>query len=287
MRAFFALLVAFLVTVPAAFAAPSSYRLEKLDEGIYAALAVPGRQTSSNALVMECEEDVVVAGAHFTGRAIRDLTAQVAQVTKKPVSSFILTHHHGGYGYIDLDFPPGKDVLMSWQTWKELEQEVREIEFPLIFFNEGLTMKRGGRTIILTNMEAGHSSGDTVVYLPDESILFTSDLFYNGSAGYLGDGHMQEWILALEFLERLKVGKIVPGYGEIGATEDLTAFKKFLKAFFSEVLQMIEEGKTLDQVKREFSLPQYETLPGFQQFLPVNLERAYQDLRSHLGKGEF
>jgi hypothetical protein len=93
MRAFFALLVAFLVTVPAAFAAPSSYRLEKLDEGIYAALAVPGRQTSSNALVMECEEDVVVAGAHFTGRAIRDLTAQVAQVTKKPVSSFILTHH--------------------------------------------------------------------------------------------------------------------------------------------------------------------------------------------------
>ncbi len=287
MRIFLALLVVLLVAVPASFAAPSSYLLEKLDEGIYAALVVPGGQASSNALVVECEEDVVVAGAHFTGGAIRDLTAQVAQATMKPVRSFVLTHHHGGYAYIDLDFPPGKDVLMSWQTWKDLEQEVREIEFPVMFFNEGLTMKRGGRTLILTNMEAGHSRGDTVVYLPEESILFTSDLFYNGSAGYLGDGHMQEWILALEFLERLKVEKIIPGYGNIGSTEDLVAYKKFLKAFLTEVLQMIEEGKSLEQIKKEFSLPRYETLPGFQQFLSANIERAYQDLHSHLREGEY
>ncbi len=286
MRIFSTLIFALLVAAPAVFAAPSSYRLEKLDEGIYAALVVPGGQASSNALVVECKEDVVVAGAHFTGAAIRDLTAQVARTMMKPVRCFVLTHHHGGYAYIDLDFPPGKDVLMSWQTWKELEQEVREVEFPVMFFNEGLTMKRGGRTIILTNMEAGHSRGDTVVYLPEESILFTSDLFYNGSAGYLGDGHMQEWVLALEFMERLKVEKIVPGYGNIGVTEDLVAFKKFLKAFLSEVLRLIEEGKSLNQIKKEFSLPRYEELPGFQQFLPVNLERAYHDLRSHLTQGK-
>jgi glyoxylase-like metal-dependent hydrolase (beta-lactamase superfamily II) len=285
MRIFFALLIALLVAAPTAFAAPSSYQLEKLAAGIYAAKVMPGGQASSNALVVECEEDVVVAGAHFTGGAIRDLTAQIARATMKPIRCFVLTHHHSGYAYIDLDFPPGKDVLMSWQTWKELEEEVREIEFPVMFFNEGLTMKRGGRTIILTNMEAGHSSGDTVVYLPEEGILFTSDLFYNGSAGYLGDGHMQEWVLALEFLERLKVEKIIPGYGDIGTTDDLVAFKKFLKAFLSEVLQMIEEGKSLEQIKKEFNLPRYETLPGFQQFLSANIERAYQELHSDFSKG--
>jgi long-subunit acyl-CoA synthetase (AMP-forming) len=98
---------------------------------------------------------------------------------------------------------------------------------------------------------------------------------------------MQEWILALEFLERLKVEKIIPGYGNVGSTEDLVAYKKFLKAFLTEVLQMIEEGKSLEQIKKEFSLPRYETLPGFQQFLSANIERAYQDLHSHLREGEY
>lgn len=282
MRVLLTSLLLLLLVPSTALAGPSSYRLERLDEGVYAALVMPGGQASSNALVVESGEDVVVAGAHFTAGAIRDLTALVAQTTMKPVRCFILTHHHGGYAYVDLDFPPGKEVVMSWQTWKALEEEVREIKFPVMFFNEGLTLKRGERTIILTNMEAGHSTGDTVVYLPGEGILFTSDLFYNGSAGYLGDGHMKEWVLALEFLERLKIRKIIPGYGDVGTIQDLADFKKYLKAFLSEILLLIEQGKSLEQIKNEFSLPRYEDLPGYDHFLEDNIERAYNDLSAKL-----
>ena len=173
------------------YTATFSYQIEKVAEGVHAAIAQPGSKATSNAFIVDVGEYVVVGGAHFTGDAIRDLISAVAMTTMKPIRYFILAHHHKGYSYIDLDFPPGKDVIMSWQTWKSLESEAREIGFPVLFYNEGLTLRLGGRTIILTNMEKGHSDGDTVIYLPEEGILFTSDLVYTKSVGYLGEGHMQ------------------------------------------------------------------------------------------------
>ncbi len=280
MRILFILLLFFLATDGAtATAATFSYKLEKLADGVYAALAEPGGKASSNAFVVEAGDAVVVAGAHFTAEAIRDLISAVAMTSVKPIRYFVLAHHHRGYSYIDLDFPPGKDVVMSWQTWKALESETRDIRFPVMFYNEGLTLKMGGRTIILTNMEAGHSEGDTVVYLPGEGILFTSDLFYHQSIGYLGDGHMQDWVLALEFLERLRADKVVPGYGPVSSRQDLSEFKNYLKAFLSEVLRLIEEGDTLEQAKKKFSLPRYRHFSGHKQFLEGNIERAYRDLK--------
>lgn len=283
MRFFTALWFLLLVIgAPGAWANTLSYQVEKLDEGVYAAIAQPGGRASSNAFFVEAGDVVIVAGAHFTAEALRDLMSVVATTTPNPIRYFILCHHHRGYSYIDLDFPPGKDVLMSWQTYQALESEPRQIRFPVMFFNQGLTLKMGGRTIILTNMERGHSEGDTVVYLPDSGILFTSDLFYNKGAGFLGDGKMEDWVLALEFLERLRADKIVPGYGPVGNRGDLTEFKNYLRAFLSEVLRLIEEGHSLEEAKKHFSLPRYEHYAGFRQFLEGNLEHAYNDLKKTL-----
>ncbi|KIH77290.1 Metallo-beta-lactamase superfamily protein [Geoalkalibacter ferrihydriticus] len=259
-----------------------SYHLEKLEEGVYAAIAQPGSRASSNAIIIEAGDVVVVAGAHFTAEALRDLISAVAMVTVNPIRYFVLCHHHRGFSHIDLDFPPNKDVIMSWQTYQALASEPRATRFPVVFFDQGLTLKLGGRTIILTNMERGHSEGDTVVYLPESGILFTSDLFYNKGAGYLGDGHMQDWILALEFLERLRPEKIVPGYGPVAKRSDLTDFKNYLRAFVSEILFLIEKGHSLTETKKKFSLPRYEDLAGFKQFRDVNIERAYHDLKENV-----
>ncbi|MDO3380143.1 MBL fold metallo-hydrolase [Geoalkalibacter halelectricus] len=257
-----------------------SYELEKLEEGVYAAIAKAGSRATSNAIIIEAGDSVVVAGAHFTSEALRDLISATALVSVKPIRYFILSHHHRGFSHVDLDFPPSKEVIMSWQTYQALSSQSRPIRFPVMFFDQGLTLKVGERTIILTNMERGHTEGDTVVYLPDSGILFTSDLFYNGGAGYLGDGHMQDWILALEFLERLRPEKIVPGYGPVAKRGDLTDFKNYLRAFVSEILYLIEKGHSLAETKRKFSLSRYEHLAGFGQFRDVNIERAYEDLKN-------
>jgi glyoxylase-like metal-dependent hydrolase (beta-lactamase superfamily II) len=272
----FAAIATLLPTSPAL--AENGYAVAKVDEGVYAAIAKPGSQATSNAFFVEGDEYVVAAGAHLTKQAIQDLSAAAASVTAKPIRYFILPHHHRGYSHIDFDFPPGKDVIMSWPTWQALAGEVREIGFPVLFFGEGLTLKLGARTVILTTT-GGHTDGDVLLYIPETGTLFASDLLYVRSVGYMGDARMQQWLLALELMESLGAKQIVPGYGPVSGGRDLAEFKVYLKDFLTAVLGHVEQGDSLEKTLRTFSLPRYREYDGYERFLKTNIERAYLELR--------
>ena len=73
--------------------------------------------------------------------------------------------------------------------------------------------RRGKTTIVLNNTDLGHTEGDVIVYLAEEKVLFTSDLFYNEVVGFMGDGFMREWVLNLEILEGIEARTVIPGLG--------------------------------------------------------------------------
>jgi len=259
--------------------AQNSYRVEALAEGVYAAIAVPGGRATSNGLIVVTHDWVLASGAHMTRDAVTDLLAAVAEVTPRRVDYFVLPHHHRGFAFTDFDFPPTMQVLMSGQTWAGLQSEVPAVIYPTLFFSEGLTLKSAQQSVVLSNLGRGHAEGDVILYLPESGILFTSDLLYIDSIGFLGDGHMEDWVLALEFIQQLAPAKVVPGYGGVSDVKEVAKFKEFLRDFLSAVLLLLEKGQPLEQVKKEFRLPKYEKVPGFQQFRDVNLERAYRDLQ--------
>ena len=58
-------------------------------------------------------------------------------------------------------------------------------------------------------------------------------------------------------LRFLALSAIVPGYGKVSGVEEVAKFKDFLRDFLSAVLLLMEEGKPLDQIKKEFRLPKY------------------------------
>lgn len=271
----------FFGTAPA-WGAQQSYAVQKVTEGVYAALALPGGHTSSNAFFVIGDSYVLAAGAHFTRGAITDLVAAVATVTPKPIRFFVLAHHHRGFSHIDVDFPPDREVIMSWQTWQAVSTERGALPFPTLFFNDGLTLKIGGHTVILYNLEKGHSEGDVLVYLPETQVLFTSDLAYFDSVGYLGEGHMQAWMLALDFMEGLDAKQVVPGYGPVGNSSELTGFRVFMQDFLTAVLGHIEAGDSLEKTLKDFSLAKYQEHEGYRRFLRSNIERAYLNLRQGL-----
>ncbi|MDF1580764.1 MAG: MBL fold metallo-hydrolase [Desulfuromonadales bacterium] len=264
-------------------AAHAAYRVEDLGDGLYAALAIDGEGASSNAFFVVGESYVVAGGAHMTRAAIAGLLNIIPKVTSKPLRYFVLPHHHRGFSYIDFDFPAGVDVIMTWQTREALRSEVRQPEYPILFFSEGLTLDLGkNSTVVITEVGRGHSEGDLLVYLPERKTLFTSDLLYVNSVGYLGDGYMREWITALEFIEQLQVKKIIPGHGPVSKEQAVTDFIKYFKSFLSKLLAAIEQGKTLEEIRQEFALPRYRQLEGYERFMEVNLERAYQQLQETL-----
>lgn len=257
-----------------------SFLIEPLASGVFAAIAKEGGKATTNALFVIGRDYVVAAGAHMSKPVIDDLYKAIAARTKKPVRYFVLAHHHSGYTYVDFDFPPGQDILMSWQTWKNIDSEVRKPEYPAIFFNEGMTLKPGGVSVVLTNIGRGHTEGDIVVFIPEAEVIFASDLLYINSVGYMGSGYMTDWLLALDFLEQIGARQIVPGYGPVSNTEAVYEFGQFFREFLTAVLGHIERGDSLEKTIATFELPQYHHLDGYEQLIKLNLKRAYEDLSS-------
>lgn len=257
----------------------SNFTFKKVSNSVYAALAVPGGKAASNSLIIVTKYQVLLAGSHFTPDTTKEILEYVKTLTPIPVRYIVLTHHHRGFNYIDFDLPANAEIIASGQTWQALKSEFRQIKNQVTFFDRGMTMKRGNMVVILTSTEFGHSEGDLFVYIPDEGVLFTSDLFFNDVAGYMGDGHFREWIATIELLAAIDAKVVIPGLGNVTDNQGIVRFQEFFRAFATEVLRLAAKGLSVEAAKREFKLTEYESMPGYKAFFDINFRRAFAELK--------
>jgi glyoxylase-like metal-dependent hydrolase (beta-lactamase superfamily II) len=157
---------------------------------------------------------------------------------------------------------------------------LKQIKTPTLTFDSKLTFYRPSRLIELYYLGRGHTNGDIVVWLPAEQVLFTGDLYFNGSAGYMGDGFFKEWVANLDKLRRFPSEWVVPGHGPVTDTSGLAYFQTYLSAFIRAVQEHIEAGKGIEEILKEFSMPEYEKLRGWDAFSARNLVRCYNELKA-------
>lgn len=274
----FLLIIAILLILPVA-ATAANFKFQKIKNGIIAAIAEPGGKAASNCLIVVTNYQVILAGAHFVPETIKELLDYIKTITPLQVKYIILTHHHRGFNYIDFDLPANAEIIASGPTWQALKSEFRQIKNQVTFFDRGLSIKRGNTLLVLTATDRGHSEGDVFVYLPEDDVLFTSDLFFNDVAGYMGDANFQDWITTLEIMSSISVKTVVPGLGAVTNNDGIIRFQRFFREFSTEVLRLIEKGLDVEAAKRQFSLPKYESMPGFKAFFDVNFRRAYSELK--------
>ena len=273
------LLILCLLLMPIAVSA-ANFSFKNVKGGVYAAIAEPGGKAASNSLSVVTNYQVIVAGAHFLPETIKEILDFVKTITPIPVRYIILTHHHRGFNHVDFDLPANVEIIASGQTWQALKSEFRQIKNQVTFFDRGLSMKRGTTLLVLNATERSHSEGDVFVYLPEEEVLFTSDLVYNNIAGYMGDATFVDWSGTIEILSRIDVRAVVPGLGDVTTTEGIIQFQAFFKTFTTEILRLTNKGLEVEAAKRQFSLPKYEDLPGFHAFFDVNFRRAFNELKA-------
>ena len=262
-------------------AAQESYAIQQLSETFYAALAKPGGRSSTNAFFFVSGNEVIAGGAHMTREAIDDLWSAIDTTVHKPVRYFVLTHHHPGFSHIDTAFPADVTMVLSGDTWKNLDKEIRKPDAPLLLFSDGLTFRSSpAPALVLSSIGAAHTDGDTIVVIPENKIAYVGDLLYVKSVGYMGDGHMRPWLQSLDFLAELELKQIVPGYGPPVGKEEVDEFRRYFRDFLSEVLTRIEAKESVATLKKNFTLPKYQEWSGYKQFLRDNAEHAWHDLKN-------
>jgi glyoxylase-like metal-dependent hydrolase (beta-lactamase superfamily II) len=295
-------LAACLLFVTAAQAAP--FTVQPVAPGIYALVGELGQRSYDNegmnatAGFVVTAEGVVVVDSGSSWRVAQQMHAAIKTVTAAPIKYVINTggqdHRWLGNGYFQAQ---GAQIIAQAKTIADIEergamqlaglqQELRdrfagtEIVMPDISFEREHTLTLGGREIHLQYFGGGHTPGDSVVWLPQDKVLFAGDLvFVDRLLGVLPFSRVGDWLASLAAIEQLAPAIIVPGHGgpcdlakaRRETTEYLHMLDKHMRQALENMIDLQEAIDSLDQSAYSH-LPNYEMLKG------GNASRVYLEL---------
>ena len=143
----------------------------------------------------------------------------------------------------------------------------KELIPPDIGFDGSMALYFGGLTFQITAEGRGHSTGDLTVYIPQKRVYLMGDLLDTeihpgqGESAGVFYSNVKGWLQILDNImaRDLSVETYVPGHGpaHIGrGVKDLEEQKRYFVVMRDEVAKMIAAGKSLDQIEKEFKIPQ-------------------------------
>ncbi len=279
-----------LIVSPAHSAEPD---VVKLADGVFGFI---GNEGATNSGFVVTDDGVIVIDTQGPEELSLLLKSKIQKITDKPVLYVINTHFHGDHTFGNQYFKNAKEIISHENTKKSMiekdkghrEQFKRffgensldgfELTPPTSTFKDVRTLKAGDKKIELSYLGRGHTDGDIIVYLPKERIIFGGDLLYKDRLPWLGDAYISDWIATLDKLKTYDAGVYVPGHGGVGNPDLLLNFQHYLNDLQLEVKEYIENGKTVEEMKKEISLPNYKTWSRYKEWLPLNAEKVYKEL---------
>jgi len=251
------------------------------------------------------DSSVLVVDTQATPIMAADVIAKIRSVTDKPIKHIVLTHYHavrvlGASAYGAQDIIASHDtydliVERGEQDWKsEYERfprlfrggdSVPGLTWPTITFRGEMTLWLGKTEVRIMQIGRGHTKGDTVVWLPNERVLFSGDLVEYGATPYTGDAYLTDWPATLDRLAALNPAAVVPGRGDALTTPEtvmagIDGTRAFVTSMFESVKSAQQAGKDLKQAYRDT----YQTLkPKFGEWvifdhcLPFDVTRAFDE----------
>ena len=129
---------------------------------------------------------------------------------------------------------------------------------PDLLFDESLTLHLGRRRVDVRAMGRANSPNDSIIYLPEEKILFTGDIVVQSPLPYLGASWPVQWVDVLRELESLPATAIVPGHGPVMPDHSYVArVRSLIDDTLKGVEAMIRDGKTLAQIQAGLDLSRH------------------------------
>ena len=88
-------------------------------------------------------------------------------------------------------------------------------------FQQKLTVHLDPYTAEIYFPGKAHTSGDALVYFPQQRTIAMGDLFLNRSSPAMDDGSAENWIRALDAVLSKPLDAVVPGHFELGTKVEL------------------------------------------------------------------
>jgi cyclase len=267
-------------------------RLQEVSDGVYAYLQPDGSWWINNTGFLVGRRGVVSVDACSTEARTRAYLDAIASVTGQPVRTLINTHHHGDHTFGNSLFtgativahercreemlafgPPGQRPFWTEVDWGELE-----LAPPFLTYTSQVRVWVDDLACEVRHVgTAAHTTNDSIVWVPERSLLFSGDLLFSSGTPFLLMGSVAGAISVLEELKHLPATTIVPGHGGVSGPELIDDVLGYLRFVTSSAAAARDAGLSPLDAARELDLGPYADLLDAERIVG-NLHRAYAEL---------
>ena len=237
--------------------APAPFMTHQLKPKVY---WVEGGGGNSGVIIGD--KGVIVVDAKTTPQGGKELLDNIAKITPKPVTTVILTHSDGDHVNGLASFPAGITIIAHENNKKEQQTALAaggrgappadHLPTQVVAKNKD-NLKIDGVKVELLHWAPAHTSGDLVVYLPDEKIVFTGDIIATQLPDPLihleKNGSSEGWITTTKGIVGLNADQFVPGHGNVQTKADIQKRLTDAEAKRAKIKELVAQGKSLDEIK--------------------------------------
>jgi cyclase len=272
---------------------PGPPKVEEVSDGEFAYVQPDGTWWINNTGFLVGARGVVSVDACSTVRRTRAYLDAIGRVTPRPVRTLINTHHHGDHTFGNFLFDGATIVaheatrtgVLQWgqpidePIWNKVDWGDVVVEPPFLTYTEGVTVWVDDlRCEVRHTGTPGHTTNDSIVWLPDRKVLFCGDLLFNGGTPFLLQGSITGAIAVLtDVLKPLGATTIVPGHGSVAGPELIDEVLGYLRFVDTTARSAHAAGISPLEAARQTDLGEYARLSDTER-LVGNLHRAIAEL---------
>jgi cyclase len=265
----------------------------EVSDRVFAYIQPDGSWWINNTGFMVAEHGVISIDSCSTERRTRAYLDAIAGVTGQPVRTLVNTHHHGDHTHGNYLFP-GATVVAHERTreellaagppgnlpfWSPVDWGDVRVEPPFLTYTDGVTLWSDGLRCEVRHVgRPAHTTNDSIIWLPERSVLFCGDLLFAGGTPFLLMGSIAGAIDVLgNVLAPLGATTIVPGHGPVsgpGLIDDVLGYLRFVER---TARAAHAAGLSPLRAAQEVDLGGYAELLDAERIVG-NLHRAYAEL---------
>jgi cyclase len=242
--------------------------------------------TTTN-MFLVTSDGVLVADGQGSPAETKGLVDAIARVTPQPIRYVVIASDHGDHTAGNASFPPGVTYVIhpasnailnrSANGWKPSNP---------ILVPEKRVLTLGGQNVEVMFLGRAHTGGDLAVWLPQQRILFLSEIFLNRVFPAMRSAYPSEWLTTLSRAEAMNADIYVAGHGftETGpvSREEIAAYHRALEAVIKEAKRLHDAGVPVDDAVKQANFGEYGSWTLAKSQGPIAIRKVYEELDGKL-----
>jgi len=220
------------------------------------------------------------------------LLQAIRGVSSLPVQYIVNTHYHRDHQAGNSVVGPSAVVISTGWTRERTLEVMRSAPLPEpsvyrpaeVTFQHRLTIHLEPYSAEVYFPGKAHTSGDALVYFPQQQAIATGDLFLNNSSPAMDQGSAENWIHALDQVLAKPLLAVVPGHFDLATRVELQRFRDYLNDLYGQVRALYKKGAKAEDVRHGIHMEKYKDFRQYPQFdatFADNAEVIYHQLQHH------